>query len=62
MPQNCEIYLGLIFFDDSEGDSKRIASARKVLPSFGISTVCGWGRGNPERVTSLLNSHKINFN
>ena len=62
MPQNCEIYLGLIFFDDIEGDSKRIASAREVLPNFGLSTVCGWGRGNPERVKSLLTSHKMSFN
>ncbi len=61
MPQNCEIYLGLIFFDDIEGDSKRIANARKVLPNFGISTVCGWGRGSPERVKSLLNSHKMSL-
>jgi hypothetical protein len=61
IPETCEIYLGLLFFDDLEGDDKRIAAARKILPKFGISTVCGWGRGNPERVSSLLNSHKVNF-
>ena len=62
MPENCEIYLGLLFFDDKDGDAARIAAARKVLPNFGISTVCGWGRANPERVPSLLNSHKVIFN
>ena len=62
MPKNCEIYLGLLFFDDKDGDNKRIAAARKILPNFGISTVCGLGRANPERVPSLLNSHKVIFN
>ena len=61
LPEDCEIYLGLLFFDDIVGDRMRIAAARKVLPNFGISTVCGWGRGNPERIPSLLNSHKVNL-
>ena len=61
LPKDCEIYLGLLFFDDIEGDRQRITAAKKVLPNFGLSTVCGWGRGNPERIPSLLNSHKVNF-
>jgi hypothetical protein len=60
--EDCELYLGLLFFDDTKGNAARIAAAREVIPNFGISTVCGWGRGNPERVPSLLNSHKISFN
>jgi hypothetical protein len=59
--EGCELYLGLLFFDDAEDDAARIAAARKVIPNFGISTVCGWGRANPERVPSLLNSHKVTF-
>ena len=61
LPEGCELYLGLLFFDDTENDAARIAAARKVVPNFGISTVCGWGRANPERVPSLLNSHKVTF-
>ena len=60
-PKMCEIYLGLLFFDDIKGDAERVAAARKVLPNFGISTVCGWGRTNPQRVPSLLDSHKEIF-
>ena len=59
IPENCELYLGLLFFDDTKGNDARIAAARNVLPDFGISTVCGWGRANPERVQSLLDSHKL---
>ena len=62
LPAGCELYLGLLFFNDQEGDAARIAAARKVIPNFGISTVCGWGRANPERVPSLLDSHKVTFN
>ncbi len=58
LPVGCELYLGLLFHNDTEGDKQRIAAARKVVPEFGVSTVCGWGRANPERVPSLLNSHR----
>jgi len=61
LPAGCELYLGLLFFDDQAGDAARIQAARKVVPDFGISTVCGWGRANPERVPSLLESHKVTF-
>jgi len=59
IPKSCDLYLGLLFFDDAEGNATRIAAARNVLPNFGVSTVCGWGRADPERVTSLLDSHKL---
>ena len=61
LPEGCELYLGLLFFDDQEGDAARITAARKIIPEFGISTVCGWGRADPERVPSLLESHKVTF-
>ena len=61
LPGDCELYLGLLFHDDEDGDRQRIAVARKIIPEFGVSTVCGWGRANPERVPSLLNSHAQAF-
>jgi hypothetical protein len=61
LPKGCELYLGLLFFNDKGGDAARIAAARKIMPEFGISTVCGWGRANPDRVPQLLNSHKVAF-
>ena len=56
---NTEIYLGLIHFDDQAGDAQRIATAKQFIPSFGVSTECGWGRTEPTRVESLLRSHRI---
>ena len=31
---------------------------RAVLPVFGVSTECGWGRTDPQRVASVLESHR----
>tara|TARA_B100000315_G_C14566245_1_gene583097 strand:- start:33 stop:1073 length:1041 start_codon:yes stop_codon:yes gene_type:complete len=61
LPEDCELYLGLLFYNDQAGDAARISAARKVVPEFGISTVCGWGRADPDRVPSLLESHKVTF-
>lgn len=57
LPNNAEVMLGLIHFDDAQGDAARIATASKFLGSFGVATECGWGRTNPARVTGLLESH-----
>ena len=35
-----------------------IDAARTPVPSFGIATECGWGRGDPARLDGLLESHK----
>ena len=53
-----ELYLGLIHHEDEAGDAARIATARKYLNDFGISTECGWGRTDPARVPGLLESHR----
>ncbi len=52
-----EVMLGLIHFDDAEGDAARIATASQFLASFGVATECGWGRTDPARTTGLLESH-----
>ncbi|PKB67018.1 MAG: hypothetical protein BZY81_05600 [SAR202 cluster bacterium Io17-Chloro-G4] len=54
-----EIYLGLIHFDDQAGDAQRMATAKQFIPSFGVATECGWGRTDPTRVESLLQSHAV---
>jgi hypothetical protein len=53
------IYLGLIHHDDRAGDLARITAARAVLPVFGVSSECGWGRTDPPRVPGLLESHRL---
>ena len=52
------LYLGLIHHDDHAGDRTRIDAAHAVVPSFGVSSECGWGRTDPQRVPGLLESHR----
>ncbi|KAM0712033.1 hypothetical protein Q7P37_011127 [Cladosporium fusiforme] len=40
----CELYLGLVIFNDAEGTRKRIEEALRFAPEFGVATACGWGR------------------
>lgn len=50
--------LGLIHYDDHLGDLARLTTAQKVWPAFGVSTECGWGRADPQKVPSLIDSHR----
>ncbi|MDE2684418.1 MAG: hypothetical protein OXI54_09750, partial [Chloroflexota bacterium] len=54
-----EVILGLIHYDDEEGDCARMDTARRFLPSFSVATECGWGRTDPNRVPGLLVSHRL---
>jgi hypothetical protein len=58
LPPRTRLYLGLIHHADDAGDRRRIATARAVTPAFGVATECGWGRTDPTRVGSLLESHR----
>ena len=57
LPDSAGLILGLIHFNDAEGDAARIASAREFVPMFGVASECGWGRTDPARVPGLLASH-----
>ena len=59
LPESAELILGLVHFDDTEGDAARIAAAREFAPMFGVASECGWGRTDPQRVPSLLASHRM---
>ena len=59
LPDSTELILGLIHFDDTEGDATRIAAAREFVPMFGVASECGWGRTDPQRVPALLASHRL---
>jgi hypothetical protein len=56
--QNTTLYLGLIHYDDRNGDRARIKAAHPFLEAFGVASECGWGRTDPTRVPSLLESHR----
>lgn len=58
LPSRARLYLGLLHHDDAAGDRRRIDTARRVMPSFGVATECGWGRTEPSRVEGLLAAHR----
>ena len=58
LPEETSLILGLIHFDDADGDAARITAAREFVPMFGVASECGWGRTDPTRVPSLLESHR----
>jgi hypothetical protein len=58
LPGHTRLYLGLIHHGDAPGDRRRIDAARTAVPSFGVATECGWGRGDPARLDGLLESHR----
>jgi SAM-dependent methyltransferase len=54
-----ELYLGVLHAaDGSEGAGRRIETAARFAPSFGVATDCGWGRGGSAAVDSLLALHQ----
>lgn len=54
-----QLYLGLLHYDDVDGDRRRMDAARSVVDvPFGVATECGWGRTDPARVDGLLDSHR----
>ena len=58
VPDNVDVIMGLIHFDDMSGDAARMSAAQEFLPTFGVATECGWGRTDPARVPGLLASHR----
>jgi hypothetical protein len=59
VPDGTRLYLGLIHYDDRNGDKRRIDAARHTVADFGIASECGWGRGDPKRTDGYLQSHRI---
>jgi hypothetical protein len=56
LPAGTELYLGLVHAQDGvEGTRRRMATARKFAPSFGIASECGISRGRkPDLVTEFF--------
>jgi hypothetical protein len=52
------VFLGLVHADGVDATKKRIETAAKYVPDFGIATECGMARcRTPELVRTLLNIH-----
>jgi hypothetical protein len=58
LPRETELLLGLVHLDDDDGNRARLAAARAVAKVAGISTECGWGRGDAARVRRILEAHR----
>jgi len=53
-----KLFLGLVHATDGlAGARRRIATAERVVSSFGIGTECGLGRRNPATIPDLLRLH-----
>lgn len=57
LPEETDLYLGLVHFNDEEGDARRLKKAREFVVLNGVGSECGWGRADPGRVPSMLISH-----
>jgi hypothetical protein len=54
-----DVYLGIVHHTDGvEGFQERAALARSFLPSFGVSSVCGYGRIEPAELPHVLAVHR----
>jgi len=59
LPEGTELYLGLVHREDGvEGASRRIATALRHAPRFGVATECGCGRAPREQTRGLLETHR----
>lgn len=59
LPEGTELYLGCVHEADGiEGTTRRIESARRYVPEFGVASECGLGRcKTPEMVSKILAVH-----
>jgi hypothetical protein len=57
LPPETELYLGLVHYDDPEGDAARISAARRHARIDGVAPECGMARGDPARLPALLDGH-----
>jgi len=59
LANSVEIFLGLVHRTDGiEGAARRISTAKKFIPTFGVATECGWGRRPPETIPDLVELHR----
>jgi hypothetical protein len=51
------LYLGLVHYNDADGDATRLAIARRHVRVDGVASECGMARGDPARLAALLAAH-----
>lgn len=50
----CDLFLGLVHFNDLDGTKTRIEAAKKLAPRFGVATECGWGRTPADQLDNIM--------
>jgi hypothetical protein len=51
------LHLGLVHYNDAQGDAARLKAARRYARVDGVATECGMARGDPARLPALLAAH-----
>ena len=55
LPAETQLYLGLVHYTDGlEGGKRRIATAQRHVPAFGVATECGLGRRPPATIRDVM--------
>lgn len=55
LPSETQLYLGLVHYTDGlEGGKRRMATATRYAPEFGVATECGLGRRPPETIPDVM--------
>ncbi|MBN06512.1 MAG: hypothetical protein CMM45_01600 [Rhodospirillaceae bacterium] len=57
-----DLYLGCVHHNDHEGNARKLDLARQQTDIAGVGSECGWGRGDPENLNSILDAHNIILN
>jgi hypothetical protein len=52
-----QLYMGLVHYNDAQGDANRLAVARRHARVDGVATECGMARGDPAQLSGLLAAH-----
>ncbi len=52
------LYLGCVHRGDDAGNAEKLARARAHAAVAGVGSECGWGRGDPANLESILAAHK----
>jgi len=58
LPAETDLYLGCVHSNDPEGNQQKLTTALQFAPIAGIGSECGWGRGDPDKLDTMIEAHK----
>jgi len=58
LAESTDLYLGLVHHTDGkEATLRRIETAKRIVPRFGVATECGLGRRDLKSIPDLMRQH-----